>query len=423
MLVEFRVENHRSIRDEQALTMEAGRVGDMSDLRPREINGHHVHLLTVAGIYGANASGKSNVLSSLAFMRDAVLASHRLWAPEEGIPRDPFGWGSKRTEPSLFEVTFIVDSIKYQYGFRASNVAFLEEWLFAWPNGKKTTWFARDDGGPIKFGDQLKGENRVIEEVTRPNALFLSAAAQHRHAQLQPISAWFRSIRAMNLSIRRMYNPYFESESTLVKLFGDSSPAQPQLFEDSEFGTMRERFRELLRKADTGIVDLRVISVDVDEPRPRKFRRFVMQHQTDSEDSWLPLEEESRGTQTLFRMGIPILQAMDEGGILIVDELEASLHPALAQQIVRQFNDPVVNHRNAQIIFTTHDTNLLGTTIGEPALRRDQVWLTEKNTDGATVLYPLTDFNPRKAENLERGYLQGRYGAIPFLGEFSIAAD
>jgi len=119
------------------------------------------------------------------------------------------------------------------------------------------------------------------------------------------------------------------------------------------------------------------------------------------------------GTRTLFRLALPILLAIEKGGVVLVDELEASLHPTLAQQIVRQFNDPTTNPRNAQLLFTTQDTNLLGTTLGEPTLRRDQVWLTEKDGEGATVLYPLTDYKPRKAENLERGYLQGRYGATP----------
>lgn len=126
--------------------------------------------------------------------------------------------------------------------------------------------------------------------------------------------------------------------------------------------------------------------------------------------------EESNGTQTLFHLALPVLRSLQRGGILLIDELERSLHPVLAKQIIDQFNDPTANPNNAQLIFTTHDTNLLGTTLGEPALRRDQVWLTEKDAEGATVLYPLTDYKPRKAENLERGYLQGRYGAIPFLG-------
>jgi AAA15 family ATPase/GTPase len=117
------------------------------------------------------------------------------------------------------------------------------------------------------------------------------------------------------------------------------------------------------------------------------------------------------------------LQALQDGGIVLVDELEASLHPALAREIIRQFNEPATNPRNAQLIATTHDTNLLGTIMDEPALRRDQVWFTEKDNEGATVLYPLTDYKPRKAENIERGYLQGRYGAIPFLGDLHLAGE
>jgi AAA15 family ATPase/GTPase len=120
----------------------------------------------------------------------------------------------------------------------------------------------------------------------------------------------------------------------------------------------------------------------------------------------------------VFEIGLPILEALQSGRVVVVDELESSLHPLLAGRIVRLFNDPATNPLNGQLIFTTHDTDLLGTVLGEPALRRDQVWLTEKDSEGATVLYPLTDYKPRKAENLERGYLQGRFGAIPFLGNF-----
>ena len=119
-------------------------------------------------------------------------------------------------------------------------------------------------------------------------------------------------------------------------------------------------------------------------------------------------------------MALPVLQALQEGGVLLVDEIGAQPASVARRKIIRQFNDPAANPKNAQIIFTTHDTNLLGTTLGEPVLRRDQVWLTEKDADGATVLYPLTDYKPRKAENIERGYLQGRYGAIPFLGDFLV---
>ena len=173
----------------------------------------------------------------------------------------------------------------------------------------------------------------------------------------------------------------------------------------------------MLTNADIGILDAR-------QSKDASFRdRIQLKHKTAFGDAWLPLKEESKGTQMLFRIALPILQAIDEGGFVAIDELEASLHPSLAQSIVRLFNDPESNPKNAQMLFTTHDTNLLGTTLGEPTLRRDQVWLTEKDAEGATVLYPLTDYKPRKAENLERGYLQGRYGAIPFLGNFTMASE
>jgi hypothetical protein len=125
----------------------------------------------------------------------------------------------------------------------------------------------------------------------------------------------------------------------------------------------------------------------------------------------------------MFRLGPPAIDTLRRGGLLLIDELEASLHPLLGLQIVRLFNDPATNPRDAQVVFTTHDTNLLGTLLGPPPLRRDQVWLTEKDDEGGTRLYPLTDYKPRKAENLESGYLQGRYGAIPFLGALAHEPD
>jgi hypothetical protein len=428
MLIEFRVENHRSLRDEQVLTMEAGRVGDETDPRPRQVAGHAEKLLTVAGLYGANASGKSNVLAALAFMCDAVVQSQRSWPPvagqpgEPSVPRDPFAWGPKKKEPSLYEVTFLADDVRYQYGFQLSDEEILEEWLYAWPSGKKQVWFERE-GRTFKFGENLKGENKVIAEVTRPNALFLSAAVQHNHTQLVPIFAWFQFLEVVNMRRGRdLSNPprwvsvefEIKSEIVLAELLGGDLEFQL----DGLPILSRESFNSWLKRADIGIFEFRLERGKLDERRQPSLPTFFLKHQSDSNDAWLPLQEESRGTQTLFYMALPVFRALREGGVLLVDELERSLHPSLARKIIQQFNDPVANPKNAQIIFTTHDTNLLGTTLGEPALRRDQVWLTEKDAEGATVLYPLTDYKPRKAENIERGYLQGRYGAIPFLGDF-----
>ncbi len=351
-------------------------------------------------------------------MRDAVIHSSNMWEPDQGIPRSQFAWGSRKADPSLFEVTFLIEGIRYEYGFLVSDEVVLEEWLYAWPNGKKQVWFERDNM-TFKFGEKLSGDNKLIEGVTRTNALFVSTAVQFRHEQLQVIHGWFRRIRTLNLG--EMYPSHFNDRGIARLLLEET---QASLFDDAEFGrpNLREQFRSLLRNADLGIVDLKVDRTEPTElRRPRS--RFHFKHDVSADDSWLPLSQESKGTQTLFRSALPILETIGLGGLLIVDELEGSLHPSLARHIVEQFNDPNTNPYGAQLLFTTHDTNLLGTTVGEPALRRDQVWLTEKDEHGVTVLYPLTEYQPRKSENLERGYIQGRYGAIPYLGDLSFVME
>jgi uncharacterized protein len=416
MLIEFRVENHRSLRDEQALTMEAGRIGESSDPRPRSVTGHAKSLLPAAVIYGANASGKSNVLAALAFMRAVVAHSHRQGDPEGGIPRTAFAWGDGRNESSMFEASFLVDQTKYVYGFAVDDEVVQEEWLFAWPNKRKQMWFERE-GDTFKFGEHLKGPNDVVKEVTRPNALFLSVATQHRHERLRPIYTWFRGICCINIPCRA-YRRHSMGGGSPFYMFDDKKTSCVQ--EDEARNTLAARIRQLLKAADIGIVDVK--STDNEEEHlglTQWRRRLFLQHQTADDESWLELREESEGTKTLFQMAPKVFRALDSGGLLLVDELEASLHPSLGLVIVKLFNSPKTNPNNAQIVFTTHDTNLLSTTLEEPPLRRDQVWFTEKDKDGASRLYPLTDYKPRKAENLERGYLQGRYGAIPFLGDIT----
>jgi AAA15 family ATPase/GTPase len=425
MLIEFRVEDHRSLRDEQVLTMEEGQGGDPDDVRARDAAGEKKGLLPVAAVYGANASGKSNVLDAFAFMHDAVALSHRSWPPNAGVPRSPFAWGGKRREPSLFETSITLAGVRYQYGFSANDERFLEEWLYAWPSKRKQTWFKRE-GGAFSFSPNLKGENKLIESVTRPNALFLSAAAQHRHQQLAPISSWFDRIQIINLPRSALYSlpaslqasASADALSILAELPAAPGPKKSGV-PGFDLDSLRGRLRGLLREADVGIVDFRFVQPTPDSaPGDRKPARVQFAHQLKINDSWLPFEQESKGTQMLFNMGVFILLTLERGGMLLIDELEASLHPAIGRRIVGLFNDPKTNPLNAQLIFTTHDTNLLGASLGELVLRRDQVWLTEKDDAGATVLYPLTDFKPRKAENIERGYLQGRYGAVPFLGDF-----
>lgn len=415
MLIEFRAANHRSIREEQVLSMEAhGKFDDPADERPREVKNHAKPLLPVAALYGANASGKSNILSAFDFMRDAVLTSSRIWAPEEGVPRDPFVWGNIRNEPSLFEVHFVTEESRYRYGFVVDDQTVREEWLDAWPNSKKQRWFTRDEQR-FTFGPRLQDVPKVIEEATRPNALFLSTAVQLSQQSLEPIYRWFRNMHGLFPvdASRGRRSTYRHHRHAAIQIIRDWTAGQSQMFdmEDGSKPLDGRQYVEFMRQADIGILDIRSIR---DESRRERFR-IELKHACDVDNAWLALEEESQGTQTLFDMTMPLLAAVENGSLVFVDELEASLHPKIAEAIVRQFNSPETNPRGAQLIFTTHDTNLLGNLDGDPPLRRDEVWLTEKDASGGTVLYPLTDLKPRKAENLERGYLQGRYGAIPFL--------
>ena len=371
-----------------------------------------MQLLPSLAIYGPNASGKSNVLGGLAFMRYAVVHSHRFFAPEGGVPRQTFAWGDKAAEPSLFEIAFKIDGVRYEYGFCADDQRFIEEWLYAYPSARKQTWFERD-GDELKFGEHLHGENRTIERVTRPNSLFLSAAAQNRHAQLSPVFRQFVAIRTHNLRTQageRLRAGALSPRDEFAQWWSRaiSTPAEGQTSAEVPSGhdVRKAGFRDLLRAADFGIVDVDVLGDSASG------RRVMVKHRSARDDAWLPLHEESHGTQQVFTLA-PC--ALASGSPLLVDELDASLHPLLSLKLVEAFNDPRQNPRNAQLLFTTHDTTLLGSLLGAEPLRRDQVWLTEKDDEGATKLYPLTDFRPRKEENLERGYLQGRYGAIPFL--------
>jgi uncharacterized protein len=438
MLLEFRIENHRSIREEQVLSMEAANIGDANDPRPRIIVGHDKPILPVVALYGANASGKSNVLDAIKFMIDAINDSQRLWPPENETPHNPFLWDGFSSKPSLYEIAFLHKQVRYEYGFVLDQKSFVEEWLYAWPNGHKQMWFERE-ANAFNFGEHLKGENKLCQQITRSNSLLLSAAAQNNHQQLTPLYAALHSFTNLNPSqnfklvnglntfeLARMLHE--EQTRGLQRMLFESEKKANTIFSLDE-ASLKTMVLDLWRLADFGVTDFYVHEVNpVEQERPglrasTRRMRIVFQHRSGNLESGLPLEEESKGTRTFVELTLPILKALRTGSLLIIDELEASLHPLLAKKVVEIFNNPETNPKNAQLIFSTHDTNLLGTTLGEPALRRDQVWFTEKNEQGATHLYPLTDYKPRNVENLERGYLQGRYGAIPFLGDFSQAFE
>ena len=415
MLVQFRVENHRSLRDEQVLSLVASSRGDRGEERLIGVPGLELTLLPALALYGANGSGKTSVLHALAFMCDAVRRSHRSWEPGGGTPREPFLLSNKVHAPSRYEVEMVVDGTRHRYGFVLGEKKVEEEWLFAWPHGRKQSWFARE-GDRFEFGKNLSGENAAIQALTRDNSLFLAAAAQNNHPRLSPIFGWFHAIRfELRRNVTAGLDPWHAA--ILEELLSDNPERALSAEEDVARRRMREGVLRLLRGADLGILDLRL------QTRKHATRRagsveLMFQHRTaDGRGMWLPLEAESAGTVGLIGIAARLVGVLGRGGVLCVDEFDASLHPTLVLELLRLIHDREHNPRGAQMVFTTHDAGLLGTILGEAPLRRDQIWFCEKDEEGATHLYPLLEHSPRKSENMERGYLQGKYGAIPFLGE------
>ena len=391
MLLRFQVTNFRSFRAEQTLSMVAGPFKDHAEavFHPP---GADEGVLPVAAIYGANASGKTNVLLALRFMRDAVKNSHARWEPDAAIEIEPFS--GDPASPTALVVDFLMSGVRYQYGFSMSPAAVLEEWLYAYPAGKKQTWFAREKDKSISFSAKMPGDNRTIERLTRPNSLFLSAAAQNNHEALSPVFKWFSKSPAFVIGGRSRV-----SRRTVSACEGTGS---------------RDRVAQLLSLADLGITDLSVVDPAdnrSEDDYEEGAKEVLFLHRIAESDLVFAEAQESKGTIAFLSLLAPILDALDGGGLLCIDELDHSLHPLLAIEVIRLFSDPKRNPKGAQLIFNTHDTNLLNADL----LRRDQIWFTEKARDGASQLYPLTDFKPRREENLDTGYLQGRYGAIPFL--------
>lgn len=386
MLRSFRLANHRSIAEEQELLLMPARQSE----KP---------VVPVTAIYGANASGKSNVISGLTFMRSAVLRSFADW-DVDGVPRKPFRLSStSRTQPSVYVAELIIGDVPYTYGFSVDDSEVLEEWLYAYPEKRRRTIFSRDRGD-IRFGSTLgefKPKLEMLEGLTRSNSLFLSAAARLNMDPLIPVYQWFHGVRFRNSKRRPSF---ILAES--VQQFLDKKPGN------------RDRLVALLSAADVGITGVRV----EDTMNPRRLaegHRAELRFEHGVEGELFEPDDESDGTLSWLGLLPVVLDALDEGAVVAVDEIDTSLHPLLTAQLVGLFQNPKTNRKNAQLIFTTHDTSLLGTMIGDRVLDRDQIWFVQKSAAGATELYPLTDFKPRQDQNLERRYLGGSYGAVPVL--------
>nr|VFJ50576.1 MAG: hypothetical protein BECKDK2373C_GA0170839_102924 [Candidatus Kentron sp. DK] len=430
MLIEFVVSNYRSIRDEQRLTLVAG-----SDKNLRESNVFEMssgkkkplRLLRSAVVYGANASGKSNLIKAMATMRGIVLGKDKelLRGMGERPPIEPFLFDLKaRTQPTLFEIMVMVNDVRYQYGFTATAKRIYDEWLFAFPKGRGQRWFEREffpeEGREeFTFGNNLTGDREVWRRATRHDALFLSTAVQLNSKQLQPLFNWFRN------------------ELQIIGLDGWDSSQSVEWCQDEN----KQRILTFLQAADFAISDLQVVNPDYafdalirNNLGRFSFRYFLPRKKIETEKDFsehsrilltihrdndgkvfeLDMGHESDGTQKMFHLAAPWLDALDQGRVLFVDELHDNLHPWLVQFLVRFFHSGETNPLGAQLIFTTHETAILS----DEYLRRDQIWFCERNRDQSSRLYSLGDFRSSKGvENFTQDYLVGCYGAVPFVDE------
>lgn len=416
MLIEFSVANFRSLRERQTFSLAKAKGGELAAANTFKVQAaNEYELLRSAAIYGPNAGGKSNFLLALKTMKRIVLESATSQQRGDKLPVTPFRLSNTTLNtPSEFEVMFIVDQVRYQYGFTATAERIHEEWLLAYPKGRPQRWFGRDwneakQHYDWELGGSLAGEKQLWQKSTRDNALFLSTAVQLNSEQLQPIYDWFKT------TLR------------LANIGGWSPGFSASLCEKTE----KAQVMDFLRAADLDIEDIVVEKKPFDvealpDDMPEQLRSAIAGDMKDKQlvdiktvhkgDDGKPVtfdfKDESDGTQKLFAFAGPWIDSLAHGYVLFIDELHDNLHPSLVQFLVQLFHSNETNPRNAQLIFTTHETSILN----QEVFRRDQIWFCEKDKQQATVVYPLTDFSPRKGrENLELAYLSGRYGALPYV--------
>lgn len=419
MLIEFSVTNYRSIRERQTLTMAASpyfkELDSLNTFIPIE-DGNMPRLLRSAVLYGPNASGKSTLIQAMQFVEAQVLTSQKESQAGDEIEVVPFKLtAASREADSEFEIIFMEQGIRYEYGFTCNHGRFTEEWLIAYPLGRAQKWFhrvfdAQTEKYAYKFSTSFLGgrQRQTWATQTRPNALFFSTAIQLNNEQLKPAFDWFKARLRVYDSVKG-----FNASSTLRRCADDAE---------------RKRIVAFMNSADLSISDIRLeeLSFSVEHiPKniPPSVRdellkdltgkkmvrpRFVHKDVNSLETVEFEESEESDGTRALFAFAGLWLDLLANERVLVIDELDSSLHPLLVHHLVKRLHQAGTK---AQLIFTTHDTTLLS----QKLLRRDQVWFMEKDDKSSTQLYPLSDFSPRDNEALERGYLNGRYGGIPFL--------
>lgn len=426
MLIEFSVGNYRSFKEPVTFSMVAANLV-AKDKKLDENNvfavDKELKLLKSAAIYGANASGKSNLAKALKFMTSFMVDSSRETQSTDPIDVEPFRLSTDtEKEPSYFELVFLMDGRKYRYGFEANQKQIISEWLYYVPKVRETRLFEREMNS-FKISKNYKANS--LQKLTRDNALFLSVSAQFNVAIAEEILEFVSGeIRIISPS---------EEELCLVYTIDC-------LLNNDE---NHNEIIQLIKKLDLGISDIQVeqgdFSVDaLPKNLPDNLKQTVLDlrkaqsasidtihKKFDQDKNYKSIEKfnlkthESEGTQKLFALSGLIINALKHGGILVIDELDARLHPLITLAIVELFNSKEANFNNSQLIFMTDDTNLLSNKL----FRRDQIWFTEKNRYGATDLYSLAEYKIRNDASFESDYIKGKYGAIPYIGDLTHLVD
>lgn len=422
MLVEFSVENFKSIKEKVTLSMLASSddSNESNIIHTDKVKGKK--LLKSAVIYGANASGKTNLIEALSFMDDFVKNSHNFQQGEE-IPITPFLLDSKNINiPSKFDIIFINNDIKYNYGFLISQKEVIEEYLYSYKTQKPSMMFHRKNTTEIEFTHDKKEQETLFSRTTE-NKLYLSTAALWNYKPIEEVFKWFNNKLRSTIEI----DPEVSMAYTASKCIDDNNFCSfvKNYLSIADFGVHNLKLKKYKIK-DIDEIDERLSQEYkkeiLKEIKNKDFINIELVHKgldNNNEPMFVPLafDDESDGTKKFFSLIGPFLDILADGKVLSIDELSKSLHPILVNFLINLFHKEKINI-NSQLIFTTHDTNLLDLEI----FRRDQIWFTEKNPDtGATDLYSLDDVNGvRKDENIQKGYLAGRYGAIPFIGDYSL---
>jgi hypothetical protein len=411
-MLSFEATNFRSIRDTVHLNLTRASRDEVPEFT-------HPGVVPAVAILGANAAGKSNLLRALNTMFWMIRTSAT--RVEDKLPYTPYMLGDAVGQPTTFQVVVLLDDVRYDYGFSFDGERILAEWLRSWPRGRQRTLFTRDveTVDVWQFGDSLTGANQALAKATRDDALLFSTARLLNHDVLGPIQQQFASL-VTSLS----------SES-----FGGM--LQPTLKALVDNPRREDQVRGLITHADLGIVDLAIREEQVTEQHRETTRRLVealrpdltpeqlraelsdaplqavLSHQGVSGEVDFPFAWESTGTRNFFVLLGPVLERLTTGGVLVIDEIDASLHPRLVSELVRLFQEPDRNPNQAQLILSTHDVTVMMNVGDYNVLYRDQLWFVDKTDEGVSRLRPLTSFSPRKGEVYSRNYLNDRYGGVP----------